>query len=168
RGVYGRVPANSGGDDLEVYSDDTRQSVRMRLHHLRQQSEKTPGNPNRALSDYVAPKETGLPDYTGGFAVSIHGVADLAARYEADHDDYHAILVKALGDRLAEAFAERLHERVRQEFWGYAPDETLSNDELITERYRGIRPAPGYPACPDHTEKRLLWELLDVEQHTGG
>ncbi len=166
-GVYGLFPANSVGDDLQLYTDDTRQTVLMRLHHLRQQGEKTPGNPNRALSDYIAPKETGVADYTGGFAVSVHGVANLAAQYEADFDDYNAILVKAIGDRLAEAFAERLHERVRQEFWGYAPDEALTNDDLISEHYRGIRPAPGYPACPDHTEKRRMWDLLDVEVNTG-
>jgi 5-methyltetrahydrofolate--homocysteine methyltransferase len=140
--------------------------VRTRLHTLRQQSAKRPGQPNYALADFIAPK-SGVPDYVGGFAVSVHGADAFADAFKRAHDDYNAILVQALADRLAEAFAERLHERVRREFWGYAPDEDLTNDELIRERYRGIRPAPGYPACPDHTEKRTLFDLLDAERTTG-
>ncbi|MFQ5568490.1 MAG: methionine synthase [Rhodothermales bacterium] len=168
RGVYGLFPANSTGDDLELYTDDTRREVRAVLHTLRQQAQKTAGHPNRALADFVAPKETGIADYVGAFAVTAgEGIEQLITAFERDHDDYHAIMVKALADRLAEAFAERLHERIRTEFWGYAQDEHLTNDELIAERYRGIRPAPGYPACPDHTEKPLLWDLMDVERATG-
>ncbi|MDX1547157.1 MAG: vitamin B12 dependent-methionine synthase activation domain-containing protein, partial [Rhodothermales bacterium] len=168
RGVVGLWPANAAGDDLEVYASDDRADVRAVLHTLRQQTQKTPGRPNRALADFVAPKDSGVADYVGAFAVTAgHGVAELAAAFERDHDDYHAILAKALADRLAEAFAERLHALVRRDLWGYAPDEDLANEDLIAERYRGIRPAPGYPACPDHTEKRTLWELLDAERHTG-
>ena len=167
-GVVGLWPANSIGDDLELYTDETRREVRAVLHTLRQQARKTPGRPNRALADFVAPKETGLADYVGAFAVTAGlGVESLVAEFERDHDDYHAILVKALADRLAEAFAELLHERLRCDRWGYAPDEHLTNDELIAEKYRGIRPAPGYPACPDHTEKRTIWDLLNAEQATG-
>jgi len=167
-GVYGLWPANSVGDDLELYTDDTRRDVLTVVHTLRQQARKTPGHPNRALADFVAPKDTGRVDYVGAFAVTAGvGVADLVAAFERDHDDYHAILVKALADRLAEAFAERLHEKIRTEYWGYAPEEHLSNEALVAERYRGIRPAPGYPACPDHTEKRALWELMDVDRATG-
>jgi 5-methyltetrahydrofolate--homocysteine methyltransferase len=133
--------------------------------------EKPPGRPNVALADYVAPAETGLADYVGAFAVTaghgLDGPDGLVAEFEAAHDDYSAILAKALADRLAEAFAERLHERVRRELWGYAPDEALSNDDLIAERYQGIRPAPGYPACPDHTEKGTLFELLEAESRAG-
>ncbi|HMB90338.1 MAG TPA: vitamin B12 dependent-methionine synthase activation domain-containing protein, partial [Rhodothermales bacterium] len=168
RGVVGLWPANSTGDDLECYTDDTRSEVRAVLHTLRQQAQKTPGHPNRALADFVAPKDSGVADYVGAFAVTAGvGLDELVAEFEADHDDYHAILAKALADRLAEAFAERLHERVRRDLWGYAPDEDLSNADLISETYRGIRPAPGYPACPDHTEKPLLWDLMDVEAATG-
>ncbi len=163
KGVVGFYPANSVGDDLEIYTDNTRQNVRTILHTLRQQGEKREGQPNLALADYVAPRTSGMEDYLGAFAVTIHGADALAAAFERDHDDYNAILVKALADRLAEAFAERLHERVRREFWGYAADEHLSRDDLIRERYRGIRPAPGYPAQPDHTEKRALFTLLDAE-----
>ncbi len=164
RATFGFFPAARVGDDVEVYTDDSRGTVRARLYTLRQQSAKRAGQPNYALADFVAPKDSGVNDYVGGFAVGIHGADEFARKFEAEHDDYNAILVKALADRLAEAFAERLHERVRKEFWGYAPDERLSSDELIRERYRGIRPAPGYPACPDHTEKRTLFELLDAEQ----
>jgi 5-methyltetrahydrofolate--homocysteine methyltransferase len=129
---------------------------------------KPPGRPNLALADFVAPKESGVLDYVGAFAVTAgHGVAELVAGFEAAHDDYNAILTKALADRLAEAFAELLHQRVRREFWRYAPDEALDNEGLIKERYQGIRPAPGYPACPDHTEKRTLFELLQAEQSAG-
>jgi 5-methyltetrahydrofolate--homocysteine methyltransferase len=167
RGVIGFYPASSVGDDLELYTDDSRTQVLTVLHTLRQQVDKREGQPNLALADFVAPKESGIRDYVGGFAVAIHGADALAKEFEKDHDDYHAIMVKALADRLAEAFAERLHERVRKEFWGYAKDEVYSNEELIKERYRGIRPAPGYPACPDHTEKPLLFKLLNAENAAG-
>ena len=167
-GVYGFFPANAVGDDVELYTDDTRSEVRTVLHHLRQQGLHRDGVPNRALSDFVAPRETGLPDHVGGFAVTAgHGVQERIAAYKADLDDYSAILLESLADRLAEAFAERLHQRVRTELWGHAADEQLTNAELIRERYTGIRPAPGYPACPEHTEKTTLWELLDVEASTG-
>ena len=167
RGVYGFWPANSVGDDVEVYGSDGQELIG-RFHMLRQQNEKPPGRPNRSLADWIAPKSTGVADWIGGFAVTTgHGVAELVAEYEADHDDYSAILAKALADRLAEAFAERLHERVRREFWGYDPEESLDNAELIGEKYRGIRPAPGYPASPDHTEKTELFRLLSATDHTG-
>ena len=167
-GVVGLFPANSRGDDVLVFADEARREVRAVLHFLRQQTPKRAGRPNRSLADYVAPVESGRADYIGAFAVTAgHGLEELVARFERAHDDYQAILAKALADRLAEAFAELLHERVRRELWGYAPDERLTNEELIAERYRGIRPAPGYPACPDHTEKWTLWELLEVERHTG-
>ncbi|WP_205304960.1 methionine synthase [Nocardioides sp. 616] len=166
--VYGFFPANAVGDDLELYVDGSRTDVLTRLHHLRQQGEHRDGVPNRALSDYVAPKETGLSDHVGGFAVTAGlGSAAHIERFRAELDDYSAILLESLADRLAEAFAERLHERVRKEFWGHAADEQLANQDLIAERYTGIRPAPGYPACPDHTEKAELWRLLDVEARTG-
>jgi len=129
---------------------------------------KPPGRPNLALADFVAPRESGVADYVGAFAVTAGaGIEQLVARYEAEHDDYNAILTKALADRLAEAFAEQLHRRVRTEFWGYARGESLDNEGLIKERYQGIRPAPGYPACPDHTEKRTLFDLLSAEKHAG-
>jgi 5-methyltetrahydrofolate--homocysteine methyltransferase len=167
-GVYALWPANSSGDDIEVYSSEERDEVIARLHHLRQQSEKTPGRPNRALSDFVAPKDSGRGDYVGGFAVTAgHGLDEVKARFEDQHDDYNQILATSLADRLAEAFAEMLHERLRKDKWGYAPDEELSNEQLVKEKYRGIRPAPGYPACPDHTEKPPMWELMDVEANTG-
>ena len=140
----------------------------MTLHSLRQQSEKPPGRPNAALADFIAPKDSGVNDYIGAFAVTAGiGIDEHVARFEEDHDDYHSIMLKALADRLAEALAERMHERVRKEIWAYKSDEQLDNDALIDEKYQGIRPAPGYPACPDHTEKGLLWELLDVEQRIG-
>lgn len=169
RGVFGLFPANSvGHDDIELYTDDNRDDVRMRLHHLRQQTQKIEGRYNHCLSDYVAPKDSGVQDYVGAFAVTAGiGIDQWIEQYEADHDDYNSIMIKALADRLAEAFAERLHQRVRTEFWGYAADENLDNEGLIREQYQGIRPAPGYPACPDHTEKALLWELLDVEHNAG-
>jgi 5-methyltetrahydrofolate--homocysteine methyltransferase len=168
-GVYGLFPASRvGPDDIEVYADDSRRTVAAMLYTLRQQSQKTPGHPNRALADFVAPKESGRGDYVGAFAVTTGiGIEEVVAEFQRDHDDYNAIMVKALADRLAEAFAELLHERVRKEFWGYAPEEKLDNEALISERYRGIRPAPGYPACPDHTEKVTLWELMDAERNTG-
>jgi 5-methyltetrahydrofolate--homocysteine methyltransferase len=163
RAVFGLFPANGvGDDDIEVYTDDTRKQVRTVLHSLRQQDEKPPGRPNRALADFIAPKTSGLKDYIGAFAVTAGiGTEELTKKYKAQHDDYNAIMVQALADRLAEAFAERLHERVRKEFWGYVPDENIAGEELIKETYQGIRPAPGYPACPDHTEKATLFELLD-------
>jgi len=169
RAVLGFWPANTKDHDtIEIYADDTRQQVRDEFFTLRQQSEKAPGVHNVAFSDYLAPRETGRQDYLGGFAVTAGlGIEKLIAKYEADHDDYSSIMIKAIADRLAEAFAERLHERVRQEFWGYAPEEALTGEELIKETYRGIRPAPGYPGCPDHTEKITLFRLLDAENQTG-
>jgi 5-methyltetrahydrofolate--homocysteine methyltransferase len=167
-GVIGLFPANAQGDDIEVYTDEARDAVRLTLHELRQQTEHRPGVPHRSLADFVAPRETGLRDYVGAFAVTAGlGSEAKIAEFKAALDDYSAILLEALADRLAEAFAERLHERVRTEFWGYAPDETLDNDALIKEQYVGIRPAPGYPACPEHTEKQAIWELLDVHAGIG-
>ncbi len=168
-GVIGLFPANTvGEDDIELYVDDTRHGELSVIHSLRQQTEKPPGRPNIALADYIAPKESGVADYIGAFAVAVgFGMDERVKEYEADHDDYNAIMLKALADRLAEAFAERMHLHVRKEFWGYASDENLDNDALVDEKYQGIRPAPGYPACPDHTEKALLWELLQVEENTG-
>ncbi|HEU4514659.1 MAG TPA: methionine synthase [Nocardioidaceae bacterium] len=167
--VVGLFPANAvDHDSIEVYTDESRSVVRTRLEHLRQQGAHREGVPNRSLADYVAPKESGLEDYIGGFAVTAGlGSGDRIAAFKAEHDDYSAILLESLADRLAEAFAERMHERVRRELWGYAPDEQLDNEGLIKERYQGIRPAPGYPACPDHTEKATLWDLLDVKEATG-
>jgi 5-methyltetrahydrofolate--homocysteine methyltransferase len=165
RASLGIYPANALGDDILVYTDEERSEVRTVFHTLRQQTRKREGQPNLALADYVAP--IGTPDYLGAFAVSVHGAEALAARFEADHDDYSAILAKALADRLAEAFAEHLHALTRKGWWGYAPDETLSNEELIKEKYRGIRPAPGYPAQPDHSEKRTLFALLETTEATG-
>ncbi len=165
RSVVGLFPANSVGDDIELYNEDG--TLRGRLHSLRQQKEKAGDSPYYALADFVAPKESGQSDACGGFVCCIEGVDVWAKEYEDKHDDYNSILVKALGDRFAEALAEYTHERVRKELWGYADDETLDNAELIKEKYRGIRPAAGYPSQPDHTEKELLWELLDAEAHTG-
>jgi 5-methyltetrahydrofolate--homocysteine methyltransferase len=167
RGVYGLFPANAVGDDVELYTDATRTKVRERFHFLRQQANREGSEPCRSLVDFIAPKETGLPDYIGGFAVtSGMCLKELCDSYRAKNDDYNAIMAEALADRLAEAFAECLHKRVREE-WGYGCNEGLSNDELIEEKYRGIRPAAGYPACPDHTEKGNLWHLLDVQKNTG-
>ncbi len=167
-GVVGFFPANSVGDDVELYLDGNRDEVHATLHHLRQQGEHRDGVPNRSLADFIAPKETGLRDHVGAFAVTAgDGMAERVKAYRDELDDYNAILLESLGDRLAEAFAERLHERVRKELWGYAPDEHLDSVGLIKEQYAGIRPAPGYPACPEHTEKSTLWELLDVEANTG-
>jgi 5-methyltetrahydrofolate--homocysteine methyltransferase len=166
-GVYGFFPANSVGDDIEIYSDDRRTAVLTTFHTLRQQSEKPQGQCSFALADFVAPKESGRADYVGAFAVTTGvGVDVLCREFARDHDDYSSIMAKALADRLAEAFAEWLHKQAR-EAWGYGKGETLSSEDLIREKYRGIRPAPGYPACPDHTEKRLLFDLLSAEQHTG-
>jgi len=168
RGVFGFFPANSVGDDIELYADSSRGERKATIHTIRQQMVKPPGRPNLALADFVAPRETGVADHVGAFAVTAGaGIEALVTGFEAAHDDYNAILTKALADRLAEAFAELLHQRVRREFWGYAPDEALDNEGLIKERYRGIRPAPGYPACPDHTEKRILFDLLRVEESAG-
>ena len=168
RGVYGFFPAGGEGDDTVLWTDESRTERLTVLHHLRQQGQHREGVPNRSLADYVAPTTSGLADHVGAFAVTAGiGLPERVEAFKAAHDDYNAILVEALCDRLAEAFAERLHQRVRTEFWGHAADESLSNDDLIAERYAGIRPAPGYPACPDHTEKLTLWELLDVEASTG-
>ena len=168
RAVIGFFPANSVGDDIEVYADDSREEVRTRFHFLRQQMIKNTARANFSLVDFVAPKDTAVADYLGGFAVTAGiGIEDKLAEFEAAHDDYNAILLKALADRLAEAFAERMHERVRKEFWGYAADESLDNEAMIHEDYRGIRPAPGYPACPDHSEKLILFELLDAPGNAG-
>lgn len=167
RGVYGLFPANRVGDDVEVYRDENREEVLVVSRHLRQQTEKT-DFPNYCLADFVAPKSSGKADYFGAFAVTGGLEEDeLAAAYDAQHDDYNKIMVKALSDRLAEAFAEYLHEQVRKLHWGFATEENLSNEELIRENYQGIRPAPGYPACPEHTEKAEIWRLLDVNRHTG-
>jgi 5-methyltetrahydrofolate--homocysteine methyltransferase len=162
RGVYGFWPANSLGDDIVVYKDDSRSTELARFHMLRQQDIIADGRPNRSLADFVAPRESMAPDYLGLFAVTAGiGADDIAAAYEKEHDDYSAIIVKALADRLAEAFAEYLHAQARRD-WGYGKDEQLSNDQLIAENYRGIRPAFGYPACPDHTEKETIFKLLDA------
>jgi 5-methyltetrahydrofolate--homocysteine methyltransferase len=166
--VVGLFPANAVGDDIQVFSDDSRSTVRLTLHNLRKQGKQPSGKYNESLGDYVAPKNSGIADYIGGFACTAGlGIDDKLAEFEADHDDYHGIMLKALADRLAEALTEWLHEKVRKELWGYGADESLSCDELIEEKYQGIRPAIGYPASPDHTEKDLLWDLLDVEANTG-
>src|SRR5579885_2616359 len=167
RAVYGLFPANAVGDDVELYKDDKRGNVHERFHFLRQQANKEGSEPCRSLADFIAPKEAGLGDHIGAFAVTSGiGLKELCDCYRAKHDDYNAIMAEALADRLAEAFAECLHKRVRDE-WGYGCSENLSKEDLIHEKYRGIRPAPGYPACPDHTEKGTLWRLLDVERNTG-
>jgi 5-methyltetrahydrofolate--homocysteine methyltransferase len=168
KAVVGLFPANAIGDDIEIYSSDERTEVVNVQHSLRQQTKKAAGQPNIALSDFIAPKESGIKDYIGGFVVTTGvGLDAHVERFEKDHDDYNSILIKALADRLAEAFAERMHEVVRKDLWGYAVTEVLSNDELIKEAYRGIRPAPGYPACPDHTEKRGLFQILNATELTG-
>ncbi|MDH4191671.1 MAG: methionine synthase, partial [Betaproteobacteria bacterium] len=162
--VFGLFPAAQvASDDIEIYRDETRETVLMTWHNLRQQNEKPVGRANLCLADFVAPKESGIADYVGAFAVCAAGIDERVAAMEAAHDDYSAIMFKVLADRVAEAFAEHLHERVRREFWGYAADERLSSEDLITEKYRGIRPAPGYPACPDHTEKAALFVLLAAD-----
>jgi 5-methyltetrahydrofolate--homocysteine methyltransferase len=167
RGVMGFFPANSEGDDILLYEDETRQKVRARLHTLRQQAARTDGQPNRCLADFVAPVASGKKDYLGAFAVTAgHGVEEWARELEQGHDDYQAILLKALADRCAEAFAEKMHEMARQA-WGFGKRENLSKEDLIEEKYRGIRPAAGYPACPDHTEKWGLMTLLEAEKNTG-
>jgi 5-methyltetrahydrofolate--homocysteine methyltransferase len=165
--VYGFFEANATGDVVELYADATRGAVLERFHFLRQQANREGNEPCRSLADFIAPKETGLRDSIGAFAVTSGiGLKMLTDRFKAGHDDYSAIMAEAVADRLAEAFAECLHKRVREE-WGYGRAENLSNEEMIHEKYRGIRPAAGYPACPDHTEKGTLWRLLDVEAKTG-
>jgi 5-methyltetrahydrofolate--homocysteine methyltransferase len=169
KAVVGLWPANSVGDDIEVYADDDRSSVLQTFHTLRQQMPRTGQNrANFALSDFVRPRDAGGVDYIGGFVVTAgHGIDEHVKAFERDHDDYNSILLKAVADRLAEAFAERMHEKVRKELWGYAANEAADNEDLIKEQYQGIRPAPGYPACPDHTEKELLWQILDAKKNTG-
>jgi 5-methyltetrahydrofolate--homocysteine methyltransferase len=167
RGVYGLFPANAVGDDIELYTDCRRTTVLDRFHFLRQQANREGSEPCRSLADFIAPRETDLPDHIGAFAVTSGiGLKELSNRFKAEHDDYNAIMAEALADRLAEAFAECLHKQVRDD-WGYGREEELSTDDLIQEKYRGIRPAPGYPACPDHTEKGTIWRLLDVQANTG-
>jgi 5-methyltetrahydrofolate--homocysteine methyltransferase len=168
RATIGFWPANARGDDIVVYVNESRSREIATLHTLRQQLEKREGRFNAALSDFIAPVASGVPDYVGGFVVTA-GIGEdaVADRFKKANDDYSSILCKALADRLAEAFAERMHARVRREFWAYAPDERLSADDLILEKYQGIRPAPGYPAQPDHTEKRTLFALLDAERGAG-
>jgi 5-methyltetrahydrofolate--homocysteine methyltransferase len=167
--VIGLFPANSvGGDDVEVYADESRTQVLTTFRFLRQQMIKPEDRSNQCLADLVAPKDSGVKDYLGCFAVTAGlGIDPLVEAFEEKHDDYNAIMLKALADRLAEAFAELMHLRVRKEFWGYVPDESLSVEELIEEKYRGIRPAPGYPACPDHTEKGPLFDLLQAPERAG-
>ncbi|MFV8817287.1 methionine synthase [Haliea sp. E17] len=169
RAVIGFWPAQRlGSDDIQLFADESRNSELAVLHHLRQQTEKADGKPNLCLADYVAPAGSGVEDYVGGFCVTTgHGVDERVAQYHAQHDDYNSILLRALADRLAESFAEYMHRLVRTELWGYAPEESLANEDLIRERYRGIRPAPGYPACPDHTEKATLFRLLDATANSG-
>jgi 5-methyltetrahydrofolate--homocysteine methyltransferase len=168
RAVVGLFPANSSGDDVEIYTDENRNELVTTLSFLRQQKGKSPGQPHECLADYVAPKSTGIRDHIGAFVVTAGiGIEEHIARFEREHDDYSSIMLKALADRLAEACAEHFHERVRREHWGYAAQESLTNAQLIREEYRGIRPAPGYPACPDHTEKAKLWKLLDADRNAG-
>jgi 5-methyltetrahydrofolate--homocysteine methyltransferase len=167
-GVLGLFPAaQANGDDIEIYRDTTRRQTLMTWRNLRQQNVKPTGRPNLCLADFIAPKASGVADWIGAFAVSAGGIEERVAAYEAANDDYSAIMLKALADRLAEAFAECLHERVRREYWGYVPEERLQRSALIAEAYRGIRPAPGYPACPDHTSKGPLFDILDAERNTG-
>ena len=167
KGIYGIFPANQvNDDDIQLY--DEKGNELEKFLTLRQQAQKTKGAPNIALADFIAPKDNGVTDYMGAFCVTTgFGVDEWAAEFEKDLDDYNSIMVKALADRFAEAFAEYLHEKVRKEIWGYSKDETLTNDEMIAEAYKGIRPAPGYPACPDHLEKPTIWKLLNVENKIG-
>jgi 5-methyltetrahydrofolate--homocysteine methyltransferase len=168
RGVMGIFPAAGSGDDIIVYADAARQAERARVYGLRQQDRRPPGKPHYCLSDFIAPAGTGVDDHLGVFAVTAgEGMEALIAQYDAAHDSYNAMLAKAVADRLAEAYAEYLHARVRRGIWGYAADENLTSEEMIGEQYRGIRPAPGYPANPDHTQKETIWRLLDVEKNTG-
>jgi 5-methyltetrahydrofolate--homocysteine methyltransferase len=166
--VYSIFPANSVGDDIEVYNDEKRKKVVAHFLTLRQQVKKSSRIPNIALSDFIAPKNSSKKDYIGTFCVSTgFGSDELCKKYEDDNDDYSSIMVKALADRLVEAFAEYLHKKIRTSIWGYAKDEATTNEDLIKEKYVGIRPAPGYPACPDHLEKNTLWKLMDVEKNIG-
>ncbi|MDH5485193.1 MAG: methionine synthase, partial [Gammaproteobacteria bacterium] len=168
KAVIGFFPANAVQDDVELYKDTDNKEDLARLHFLRTQTEQPPGRPNYCLSDFVAPKESGQQDYMGAFAVTTGlGIEEHVARFEKDHDDYNAIMLKVLADRLAEALAELMHLKVRKDYWGYAADESLDVEALVSEEYKGIRPAPGYPACPEHTEKATLWELLDAEKNAG-
>jgi 5-methyltetrahydrofolate--homocysteine methyltransferase len=168
-GIFGLFPAYSAGEDIEIFTDETRTVLRKVLHTLRSQTKKSDSLPNLALADFIAPKESGKKDYIGAFAVTAGiGIEPLVRKFESQHDDYNSIMVKALADRLAEAFAEHLHELVRKDYWGYSPDENLDNENLIKEDYIGIRPAPGYPAQPDHTEKITIFDLLDVDSCLGG
>jgi len=167
-GIVGLFPANSVGDNIEIYTDETRSQILQVSHQLRQQTKKKAPFVNHCLADYIAPKSSGVADYIGAFAVTGGiGEREVAERYKADNDDYNAILVQAVCDRLAEAFAEYLHQQTRKDYWGFAADETLSNDDLIREKYQGIRPAPGYPACPEHSEKSVIWDIMNVEQEIG-
>jgi len=168
KAVIGFYPANSIDDDIILYVDDSRAQHREVLHHLRQQNVKAPGRPNYCLSDFIAPVNSGVSDYLGGFAVTSGiGIETKLSEFEKDHDDYSSIMLKALADRLAEAFAEYLHQTVRRDYWGYAEDEVHDNHALIEEAYQGIRPAPGYPACQEHSEKKVLFNLLDPDQKVG-
>jgi 5-methyltetrahydrofolate--homocysteine methyltransferase len=168
RAVVGLFPANAVGDDVEIYASEARDGLLTTLNFLRQQKPKPDGQPHECLADYVAPRAGGVSDYFGAFAVTAGiGIDAHVTRFQRAHDDYSAIMLKALADRLAEAAAEHFHERVRRELWGYAAAEGLTNEQLVREEYRGIRPAPGYPACPDHTEKAKLWSLLDAETNAG-
>ena len=169
KAVIGLFPANSvNDDDIQLYKSEDRKQIVATLRNLRQQRKKAPGQPNFCLTDFIAPKENGIEDYIGAFAVTTGlGIESHVKRFEENHDDYNAIMLKALADRFAEALAERMHECIRKEIWAYATDESLDNNALIREKYRGIRPAPGYPACPEHTEKGTLWKLLDVENQVG-
>ncbi|HYX06606.1 MAG TPA: vitamin B12 dependent-methionine synthase activation domain-containing protein, partial [Bacteroidales bacterium] len=167
-GVIGFFPANSVGDDIEVYADENRDKVITTFRNLRNQTQKENGLPNLCLSDFIAPKDSGVADYIGAFAVTAGiGIEEHIKEFERNHDDYNSIMIKSLADRLAEAFTELLHLKIRKEYWGYAPDENLSFDDLILEKYQGIRPAHGYPACPDHSEKETLFNLLKAEENTG-
>lgn len=163
----GLYPANSVGDDIEVYTDETRAEVRARFHGIRQQAEKESDEPYMCVSDFIAPRDTGMVDYIGAFANSAMGVEVMTEAYKAAGDDYSYIMAEALADRLAEAFAEKLHEIVRREVWGYSKEESLDVDDLLKVKYQGIRPAPGYPSQPDHTEKSTMWSLMEVEAQVG-
>ena len=169
KAIYGLFEANTvNHDDIEVYYHQDSEEKTAIFRTLRQQLKKHAGKPNFALSDYIAPKESGIKDYMGCFCVSTgFGTQELAAEFEKNHDDYNSIMIKALADRFAEAFAEYLHKKIRKEDWGYASEENLTNEELIKENYKGIRPAPGYPACPDHLEKLTIWDILKVEERIG-
>jgi len=166
--VFGLFPANSNGDDIKVFKDESSKALLTTLHTLRQQIKKADGQPNLSLADFIAPEESNINDYIGMFAVTAGiGIENLIAKFKKEHDDYNIILIKAVADRLAEAFAEYLHKMIRKDYWGYSKDEDLTNKELISEKYNGIRPAPGYPAQPDHTEKLLIFDCLNVETNIG-